>query len=487
MHADTSATEQFCTGIESAGSRWASDVCLLSDGVQEPRWRQWSRVNSLRNELRRAGARSVGVAVRDPLWLHAAALAAFAGHLTYVPLSPLLPQSRRCQLIRQAGADALILGREDLSLVDEQSEWRLLGRIASDCPLWIAVNEAATEPRSAAYVMFTSGSTGMPKGVPISYENLWSFLEWVQDIGLFGERDRIVQTFDVGFDLSLFGLLVPWLTGGSVVWPRLEDSVFCLPALVKDTGATVWFSVPTTAYVLLRAGLRELPGLRSLMFCGELLHSHVADPWRALSPAARLENLYGPTEATLFCMRHSVAPGSPLAHGGVPIGHVARGHEVKLIDSGATSSKYGELLVRGSQVFDGYLGSESGLGFSDGDWYRTGDLVREDAAGVFHFLGRADRQTKVNGYRIELAEIEHVLRLAPGVVWAEVFVREESNRLGKRLHARVLGDVRETELHTFVSHRLPAYMVPRIERVDELHRSASGKVQAGPHLPPAGA
>lgn len=478
------AARQLRSEIEQAALRCPANPAAICDGVAESRELHWARVTSLRQELWRVGAGTAGVAVRDPVWQQIAALATLAGNVTYVPLSPRMPEARRWEQISQSEADTLILGREDLELIAHRPDWRLLGRSSARQPVWIATNDTARGVSDAAYVMFTSGSSGKPKGVPIGHQNLRSALGWIQSAGLFEEGDRIVQAFDAGFDLSLFGMIVPWLMGGTTVLPLPADPVFQIPALVTETQATIWFSVPTTAYLLWRAGLRKLPSLRTLLFCGEILHNEVAEQWRAISPGASLVNLYGPTECTLFCASHRVRPGERLEHGAVPIGHLAPGHRSRLVGDDAEAAEYGELSINGPQVFSGYLGAPRlQADPDDGCWYRTGDLVREDSSGILHFVGRADRQVKINGYRVEPGEVEHVLRSAPGVVWAAVSLNEDPGRPGGELHARVIGDVSESELLAFASRHLPAYMIPRsVERISEIQQSLSGKAtlrQAG--------
>jgi len=470
------AAQQLSREIEGAALRWPADVAIISGGEADAREVHWSRVVTLQHELRRAGARTAAVAVRDPVWQHASALATLAGNITYVPLSPKVPEARRWEQVAQVNADTLILGREDLGIVSHRPDWQLLGR-SSDQAVWLATTDTASGISDAAYVMFTSGSSGKPKGVPISHANLRSVLGWIRDARFFEVGDRIVQSFDIGFDLSLFGILVPWLFGGVTVLPKPADSIFHLPTLVTDSAATVWFSVPTTAYLLRRAGLRALPTLRKLLFCGEVLHSDVAEQWRAISPSASLVNLYGPTECTLFCASHSVPLDEDLEDGGVPIGRLAPSHDTRLVGVDANAGEYGELWISGPQVFGGYLGVRPLRPDADGVcWYRTGDLVRRDSTGILHFVGRADRQVKVNGYRVELGEIEQALRSTPGVVWAAVSLNRKPAQVAGQLHARVIGDVSESEVLAFASRNLPTYMIPtRIERITEIEQSNSGK------------
>jgi len=335
-------------------------------------------------------------------------------------------------------------------------------------------------------VMFTSGSSGVPKAVPISTASLETLLQWSLRHYEACETDIWAQTFDPSFDLSLFAPLVAWLSGAKLVYPD-QMSPFALPALVHEHAVTCWFSVPTTAGLLCRLGFPALPSLRLSMFCGEALPWSVVSEWRKRCPNSILENVYGPTEATLFCSSYCVDPAQ-LKDGAdgswVPIGKALPKHEFLIVDSAGAEASRGDLFVSGPQVFDGYL-ENGGLNtacfrdFGGARFYRTGDIASRLEDGTICFEGREDRQVKLNGYRVELAEVERGLRSVPGVSWALAYCRSPSPTAAAQLEAKVVGGASLPDIVSALRDKLPPYMIPkRIEVVAEPPTLASGKIDA---------
>lgn len=275
-----------------------------------------------------------------------------------------------------------------------------------------------------AYVMFTSGTTGRPKGVPVRTASLMAYLDVVTKRFGVQPGDRASHFFELTFDLSMHDIFVTLLGGGTLVVVPAEQRM--LPArFIREKGISHWFSVPSAAESLhrvraLRPGI--FPQLRQTLFCGEPLRWPVTEAWQSAAPSSRIVNLYGPTEATI-AISYYVLPGpgprSNDIYGIVPIGQVFEGQHGRIssVPEAGDQPNRGELWLSGSQVISGYLGAEGGRGafMSDPDgvvWYRTGDAVERDGDGLLHFVGRIDHQLKISGYRVEPAEIEDAIHRA---------------------------------------------------------------------------
>ena len=336
-----------------------------------------------------------------------------------------------------------------------------------------------------AYVLYTSGSTGAPKGVMLSHANALAFVGWAAET--FGVRaeDRLSSHAPLHFDLSVFDLFAAAYGGAAVVLVPSRTSVFPveLARFIEVNGITVWYSVPSilTALTLhgdLRAG--SLPTLRAVLFAGEVFPTKHLRRLMQLLPHARFFNLYGPTE-TNVCTYHEVRP-LPEDATAIPIGKAIDGVDAfALTDAGETAApgEVGELCVRGASVMQGYWGdAERTAKVLRAAAYHTGDLVRRDADGDYWLLGRRDAQIKTRGYRVELGEIEVALHEHPAVSDCAV-VAMPDDEVTNRIAAFVVGAraITESELVRHCADRLPRYMIPEVfAMVPELPKTSTGKV-----------
>lgn len=408
-----------------------------------------------------------------------APLAAVLAGRGYLPLNVKFPARRLAAMIRAGGAATILVGPEAAALVAPLRE--ALGE--ADPPTFIAVDPTATagpaipprtcRPDAVAYLLFTSGSTGAPKGVPITFANLAAYLAEIRTVCPLDPDDRASQTFDPTFDLSVHDLFVT-LSAGACLYPVPDASLINPARFIRQAELTAWFSVPSVAMFMARAGtLRPgmLPSLRLSLFCGEALPVATANQWAGAAPHSRLVNLYGPTEATIAIAAqdwNAAARRLPARNGVVPIGRLFPGQRHRLVaDDGAVVAGpgRGELCLAGAQVCAGYLDdpaktAERFLSTPDGRWYRTGDLVEQDSTGLLHFLGRVDFQVKINGYRVELGETEAALRRASGCD-AVVALPTAVGAVGGGLIAYILGEAGDAEAILAVCRQtLPPYMVP---------------------------
>jgi amino acid adenylation domain-containing protein len=430
---------------------------------------------------------------------YVAPLAALFAGAAFVPLNPAFPAARTRAMITSARPDALLV---DPNLLPRARD---IVRGIDDPPRLVAqpavgrVEEAsAAAPGDLAYLLFTSGSSGTPKGVPIAHGNVTAFLERVVRRYALGPGDRFSQTFDQTFDLSIFDLFGAWSSGACVC--ALSRSDLLAPAAAVDRlGLTVWFSVPSLASILrgngrLRPG--SMPTLRWSLFCGEPLLEADAEAWQVAAPNSTVENLYGPTELTIACAAYRwERERSPerCGAGQVPIGHVFDGLDELLLDeSGApTADEVGELAVAGDQRFAGYWRDPASsaralveLEARDGGrraFYRTGDRVRRLPGGGYAFVGRTDHQVKVRGHRVELGEVEAAMRRQPGVEEAAAIPLADGDGAIHGLAGAVTGTaIDPAALLEHLRSALPPYAVPRrIMRLESMPRNANGKLDRG--------
>ncbi len=352
------------------------------------------------------------------------------------------------------------------------------------------------DPSRAAYVLYTSGSTGQPKGVVLSHRAARSFVDWAAESTELGPTDIVSSHAPLHFDLSVFDLFAACRAGATVALVPPELNVF--PRNLVDWIAarriTVWYSVPSLlARLALAGGLEryDWTHLRQIIFAGEVFPIAQLRRLREQIPGASYWNWYGPTE-TNVCTAYAVEALSPEQTAPVPIGTACANSRLLVMnDAGSVCGpgETGELHVSGPSLMTGYQAMPEatahalvagGDGMDGTLWYRTGDLVREDAAGQFHLLGRRDGMVKSRGYRIELGEIESVLHQHPGVAEAAAVALpdEESGHVIRAAAVAEGGHALDAgKLRAFCAERLPPYMIPvSIAVLASLPRGSTGKV-----------
>jgi amino acid adenylation domain-containing protein len=429
----------------------------------------------------RRAPRRVGLLGARSEDMYAGLLAALYVGAAVVPLNPAFPPERLRYMITAASLDGFIADDKGLTVLPA------LADVLGDIPVVHGSNGSPlgkplpSSPGDVAYILFTSGSSGRPKGVPILHSNTVAYLRHIRARYDFTSDDVFSQTYDLTFDLAMFDLFVGWGAGGTIV--SVPSHVYVsLPDFVAKHGITVWFSAPTMISLVRRGrgGLQpgSMPGLRWSMFCGEALLVHDAAHWQEAAPNSCLENLYGPTELTISCSAHRFDPNhSPklAVNDIVPIGAIHPRLRYLVHGAEEDSSGIGELCVTGDQVFPGYLDPADDTGrFLDREgqrWYRTGDLVRRIESGELAYLGRADNQVKISGVRVELSEVESGLRRLPGVREA-VAVAVEGRLVAFLVGEGRPGPVLTKELGSF----FPRYLIPRhYKYMDDLPLNANRK------------
>jgi len=344
-----------------------------------------------------------------------------------------------------------------------------------------------------AYLLFTSGSTGAPKGVAVTHRNVTHFVQTMAERYQIGEHDRFSQMFDTTFDLSVFDMFVAWERGACVCCPA-ANTLLNPDSFIRDSRLTVWFSVPTVGAFMKRFGVlkeNRYPSLRWSLFCGEPLQADIAAAWAHAAPQSTVENLYGPTEVTVACTayRWNAESSRETANGIVPIGRPLPGMDAIVVDGAlreVARGEAGELLMAGPQVAPGYWRNATATAKAfvqppdeDRTFYRTGDRVRRPLGnGPLTYIGRVDHQIKVLGHRVELGEVESTLRAEPGVSEAVAVGWPVTPSGADSIVAFVTGaEVDPAALKREAQRVLPAYAVPRdIRVVSQLPLNTNGKV-----------
>jgi amino acid adenylation domain-containing protein len=430
----------------------------------------------------------------------------------YVPIDPSSKDHRAGYIAGNCGVKVLIsskgkkgqwpafaaAGVESIVAMDADEEISIDGLEVYPRP-WVDEAGEAELPRvisqDLAYILYTSGSTGDPKGVMLSHQNCLSFVEWaVEEYGV-NHDDRLSSHAPFHFDLSTFDLFAAVCTGATVY--LVPKAVSMLPVEIKkfieEKGITVWYSVPSILTMLVELGGLEagdLPGLKTLLFAGEVFPTKYLSRLMSKLGHVHFANLYGPTE-TNVCTAYSVRDRPPEDGPTISIGKAIADVETFVVDEAdrpVEPGQVGELLVRGPTVMAGYWGDpeltarkliSSPIARHLGDKvYRTGDLVEELNDGNYRFIGRRDNQIKSRGYRIELGDIEAALSAHPGVLEVAVIAVPDdmvTNRIVG--FAAVSEEITAADLQRFCGERVPAYMVPEsITMVDELPKTSTGKL-----------
>lgn len=440
-----------------------------------------------------------------------------SGH-AYLPLEPEQPAQRLVGYLDRADVSCLLAESTSLPLVAEICRM-------STRPLTVVVTETPTDglttldrsgrhvvlgsemlspeehyvstvpsPSDPLYMLFTSGSTGVPKAVVISHGNMQALLTAFGEVVPLGPDDVVPQLFKLSFDPSALNALMSWSAGAALVVPAPEMGVLDEAQMISHHGVTFWFSVPSRSTLMRR--LRQLkpdsyPGLRYVVQGGEALTSDLTVAWSLAAPNAQVLNLYGPTEATVCVTQYLWDARTSIADcdgSRVPIGYPLAGVIPAVVDDELDEvavGEVGELLVSGPQVCDGYWQDPERTAQAfvtivggAGTYYRTGDLVRQSSPdGPFLFLGRIDHQVKVLGRRIELGEVEAVARQAldvseaVAVAWPETAGGYDGIELFVVAHRGGEPGGRDE-----LSSLLPPEAVPRhVHYVDELPLTLNGK------------
>ena len=462
-----------------------------------------------------AGQR-VGVLASRSLTAYLGTIAVLGSGAALVALNPAYPVARNLAILQRAGVQTLLVGAEGAQMLAAlaAASPKPLRVICPETPRsaapagvaqWLGAADLAVQvPAMAplaqpsdddlAYIVFTSGSTGEPKGVAIAHGQLCAYMHNYLRLAPTRAEDRVVTTYELSFDVALHDMLHTWWAGAALV--VMPERAMVAPArFIVDQQITVWFSVASFAMLMQRQGVLRpglFPKLRLSLLCGEALPVATAAAWAQAAPGSVLYNVWGPTETTMELAFYRWDPEHSPARslrGTVPIGQPFADHRHLLLDDQdhlVVGPGVGELWVSGPQVGLGYWGDEARSAASfcsppgeTGRWYRSGDRVERDALGDYHFISRTDAMVKVRGHRIELGEVEHALRRASGVDLVAVLPKPAADGLPQGL-VGMLGAAPAAGLPA-VQAALQR-LLPRAMWLDALHVQADWPLNANRKL-----
>jgi amino acid adenylation domain-containing protein len=432
----------------------------------------------------------------------------------YVPLDPFAPVSRIAYVINDCGIGHLATkpGKIDQvrMILEEGATLRHLIGVESQPELhvnsasWDDVYENRTTSipinvteQDLAYILYTSGSTGLPKGIMHTHRSGLSFAEWGAETYGLTKEDRLSNHAPLHFDLSTFDFFSSAIAGSTTV--MIPEAFAKFPTnmakFIQEEKITVWYSVPFALIQLLKHGkvdTRDFSELRWILFAGEVFPTKHLCQLMTLLPHVRFSNLYGPTE-TNVCTYYHVTQIPDNTDETIPIGVACANIEdivVEVDDKVVETGEIGELLIRGGVVMKGYWGQPDrnqkcfyrrpAFGQFEDIFYRTGDLVKEDTNGNYLYMGRKDRQIKTRGYRVELDEVEVVLLSHPGVEEAAVYTIPDgqgSNLIEAAVISKLGTNLTEAQLLDHSGKKLPPYALPvRVTFYQEFPRTSTGKI-----------
>lgn len=432
--------------------------------------------------------KQVGLIINDDLETYAAIIALWFEGKAYVPLNPESPIERNFKVIDQAEINSIIDSSNnpiypDFNIIESK---KLSETEINLSPVEIDENELA-------YIFFTSGTTGEPKGVPITRANVSAFIDAFWDLGIkIDHTDRVLQMFELTFDLSVMSYVVPLLKGSCVYTiPNDKIKYNYIFELMDEHNLTVSLMVPSILHYL-RPYFDEIsaPQMRYSLFCGEALPLDVTEEWSHCLPNAEISNVYGPTENTIFCTSYifNREKVNKQHNGILCIGKSMTGVDTIIIDDKKNiqhQGEKGELCLAGKLLTPGYWKNEeknkeaffiTEFNGKPARFYKTGDLCLVDNDGDLMYLGRIDFQTQIQGYRVELSEVEfHIKAFLDKLNAVAIAI---TNKIGNTEIGMVIesNEIATDELFKYLKEKMPSYMIPTQTRfVNTFPLNTNGK------------
>jgi amino acid adenylation domain-containing protein len=474
-----------------------------------------SRSNRLARLLKEGGCQRgdrVGLMLPKSPTAVVAMLAALKADCVYVPVDPESPAARVHRILGAADCRCVFASAPALPLVSD---------LVSGAEPWVMWMERDPPPQSAvvprftaadaanfsdeslsyfsgentpAHILFTSGSTGVPKGVVVGHANVIAFVEWANGYFSLEESDRVSCHSPLHFDLSTYDLYGAFAAGAEVhlVPPELNLFPGRLVDFIRKHRLTQWFSVPSILVYLAKFDAvmpGDAPHLKRILWCGEVFPTPALKYWMERLPHVAFTNLYGPTEATIASSHYTVPAAPASANGSVPIGEACGGEELLVLSENLQPlppNDLGEIYIGGAGVTLGYWRDKEKtdrafVQAGGGRIYRTGDLGYVGEDGLVRFLGRADSQIKSRGHRIELGEIEAALYAMPEVAQGAVVAVEATDFGGHVICCayvpRADFEAPPRAVKQGMTALIPKYMLPaRWRRMEALPSNANGKI-----------
>ena len=448
-----------------------------------------SKIRKALQSNTKASEKILGLVANDDLEMYASIFALWFEGKAYVPISPELPRDRNKNIIDQAFIKTII-DSSDKPLFPEYNVIASKQLPAAEMDLL----PKQTPDEELVYILFTSGTTGLPKGVPINRSNIIGFVDAFEKLPFhLDENDRCLQMFEMTFDPSVVSYLLPLYYGACIYTiPRGKIKFNYIAELLEEQKLTFALMVPSIIHHL-RPYFDEMnfPDLKYSMFCGEGLPHELTAEWSKCIPNAQISNLYGPTEDTIYCTCYIFnREGKNKVHNGIlSIGKALDGTLTIAIDENdqiLPAGKTGQLCLGGVQLTPGYWNNEEknkeAFFYADYNgkktrFYKTGDVCHFDEDGDILYAGRSDHQVKIQGFRIELSEIEYHVKVFLKKINAVATAIQDAG--GNTVIGLVIesGEFDTNPLLEYMKSKVPVYMLPKqIKFSKEFPLNTNGKI-----------
>jgi D-alanine--poly(phosphoribitol) ligase subunit 1 len=456
----------------------------------------WEKVLIIQNHISKhlTNVDILGLVTNNDFETYASILAIWFAGKGYVPLNPKFPLNRNQEIIDKAELKYIISSQK-------YSKSDNLNNLTGVSYLHTSDFEIASNNRSdftidndgIAYILFTSGSTGSPKGVPITFNNWESFLASYDDLGLhLHHTDRCLQMFDLTFDVSVASYIIPLLSGACVYTVDNEGIKYLkIVKILKKHRITFAVIVPSILSFL-KEYLDDLrlDDITTTIFTAEASYHDLIEKWSACVPNSKIVNLYGPTEATIWCLSYFWDKEVDPYNGMIPIGNSFTAIETILVNKEDAiveeQNEMGELCIFGGQITSGYWKDDAKneqafvnieVNGKTKRFYRTGDLSYRTKSGIYMYCGRKDYQVQIQGFRVELNEIEFKVKNKFEISNVVVLPHTNENGTTEITLFVETNEYTNSVILTFLKEVLPFYMIPNaIVILDKFPLNQSDKI-----------
>lgn len=442
--------------IKELGEKYKNNIAYTAGGKSFTYCELFEKAKEISSEVLKEKAASAIIFGSRNFETMAAIIACVLSKTAYIPVDMNLPESRKEKIVKISGASLIIdCSEEKISLKKIKEE---------------------TSENENAYVIFTSGSTGEPKGVPVSYENLDNFIEWITKLSPLNEFEHVVvlNHASFSFDLSTAAIYYSLFGGHNLVQVENTADFEKLFSEIKENKVNVIVATPTFLRLcLLNKDFSEenYPFIKCIYFCGEMLQKSLVKEIFKRFPKIKIINAYGPTEAASAVSAIEITEEILAKEELLPVGKISSAATEITVENG-------EIVLKGKSVSKGYLSGETGGFYKENgkNCFKTGDMGFIEN-GKLYCKGRFDSQIKYKGYRIELSEIEANISSVSGTENCAVIVKRNPEGEVRLIKAFVSGNVSEEEIRKKLSENLPEYMIPKsIKKLAFIPFNKNGKI-----------
>ena len=441
--------------IKELGEKYKNNIAYTAGGKNFTYCKLFEKAKEISSEVLKEKAASAIIFGSRNFETMAAIIACVLSKTAYIPVDMNLPESRKEKIVKNSGA----------SLIIDCSEEKISFK---------KIKEENSENENA-YVIFTSGSTGEPKGVPVSYENLDNFIEWITKLSPLNEFEHavVLNHASFSFDLSTAAIYYSLFGGHNLVQIENTADFEKMFSEIKENKVNVIVATPTFLRLcLLNKDFSEenYPFIKCIYFCGEMLQKSLGKEIFKRFPKIKIINAYGPTEAASAVSAIEITEEILEKEELLPVGKISSAATEITVENG-------EIVLKGKSVSKGYLSGETGGFYKENgkNCFKTGDMGFIEN-GKLYCKGRFDSQIKYKGYRIELSEIEANISSVSGTENCAVIVKRNPEGEVRLIKAFVSGNVSEEEIRKKLSENLPEYMIPKsIKKLDFIPFNKNGK------------